>query len=92
MAEDSHLVLNITGQKIAYVGNLHKHVKKIHIYELFEIIAAFTCYSSRVIEAVNTTLILITWLCFQWNYKTKWSQNSWQTIIVEELKMPLGII
>lgn len=56
MAEDSHLVLNITGQKIAYVGNLHKHVKKIHIYELFEIIAAFTCYSSRVIFQENSDI------------------------------------
>ena len=32
---ESHSVLNTTGQKIAYVGNLHENVKKLHIDELF---------------------------------------------------------
>ena len=32
---EGHSVLNTTGQKITYVGNLHENVKELHIDELF---------------------------------------------------------
>ena len=44
MVQDSHLVLNIIGQKKAYVGNIHENVKETDINELFNLkITTYIC-------------------------------------------------
>ena len=35
MIQDSPSVLNITRQKLAYIGSLYENVKELHMYKLF---------------------------------------------------------
>ena len=37
IVQDSHSVLNITGQEIACIDNLHENVKELDIYEFFDL-------------------------------------------------------